>query len=132
MKFGYHNHDFEFSTVLNNKKLFDIILQNTDPELVAQQLDMATSTMAAPSLLPSSCNTREFELMHVKDEIKAASGRKSMKAPSSRGDRQYPPGDGPRQKIRRYVSFYHRAGILPGQRSADCCKRPGYYEEMGY
>jgi sugar phosphate isomerase/epimerase len=40
MKFGYHNHDFEFSTVLNNQKLFDIILQHTDPELVAQQLDM--------------------------------------------------------------------------------------------
>src|SRR5205085_6574867 len=40
MKFGYHNHDFEFSTVLDNKKVFEIILDHTDPELVAQQLDM--------------------------------------------------------------------------------------------
>jgi hypothetical protein len=40
MKFGYHNHDFEFSESLNGKKLFDIILENTDPSLVAQQLDV--------------------------------------------------------------------------------------------
>src|SRR5580693_9434163 len=40
MKFGYHNHDFEFSVVLNNKKVYDIILQHTDPALVVQQLDM--------------------------------------------------------------------------------------------
>ena len=40
MKFGYHNHDFEFNTSLNNIKLYDIILQNTDPALVAQQLDI--------------------------------------------------------------------------------------------
>ncbi len=40
MKFGYHNHDFEFSESLNGVKVFDIILQNTDPSLVAQQLDI--------------------------------------------------------------------------------------------
>ena len=40
MKFGYHNHDFEFNTTLNNKRLYDIILEKTDPALVAQQLDM--------------------------------------------------------------------------------------------
>jgi sugar phosphate isomerase/epimerase len=40
MKFGYHNHDFEFSEKLNDVKLFDIILQNTDATLVAQQLDI--------------------------------------------------------------------------------------------
>ena len=33
MKFGYHNHDFEFSQKLDGVKVFDLILQNTDPHL---------------------------------------------------------------------------------------------------
>ena len=40
MKFGYHNHDFEFSLKLSSVKVYDIMLQNTDPNLVAQQLDI--------------------------------------------------------------------------------------------
>ena len=75
MKFGYHNHDFEFSTVLNNKKLFDIILQNTDPELVAQQLDMGNLyNGGAIAIAVVMQYPGRFELMHVKDEIKAANG----------------------------------------------------------
>src|SRR3712207_8589686 len=30
MKFGYHNHDFEFNTRLDGKLLYDLILENTD------------------------------------------------------------------------------------------------------
>ena len=75
MKFGYHNHDFEFSTVLDNKKLFDIILQHTDPELVAQQLDMGNLyNGGAIAIAVVMQYPGRFELMHVKDEIKAASG----------------------------------------------------------
>jgi sugar phosphate isomerase/epimerase len=75
MKFGYHNHDFEFSTILNNKKLFDIILQNTDPELVAQQLDMGNLYNGGAIAIAVVMQYPErFELMHVKDEIKASSG----------------------------------------------------------
>ena len=37
MKFGYHNHDFEFSEKLGGQTLFDIILTETDPKLVMQQ-----------------------------------------------------------------------------------------------
>lgn len=40
MKFGYHNHEFEFSEMMNGQTLYDQILQNTDPELVTQQLDI--------------------------------------------------------------------------------------------
>lgn len=40
MKFGYHNHDFEFKEQLNGIRLYDVILQNTDPQLVMQQLDI--------------------------------------------------------------------------------------------
>ena len=70
MKFGYHNHDFEFSTKLNDQKLFDLILQNTDPNLVAQQLDIGNMYHAggrALDILKQYPN--RFELLHVKDEI---------------------------------------------------------------
>lgn len=40
MKFGYHNHDFEFSEKLEGELLYDIMLNNTDPKLVTQQLDI--------------------------------------------------------------------------------------------
>ena len=32
MKFGYHNHAFEFSEKLDGKVVYDIMLQNTDPD----------------------------------------------------------------------------------------------------
>ncbi|MBC9932087.1 sugar phosphate isomerase/epimerase family protein [Chitinophaga qingshengii] len=73
MKFGYHNHDFEFSTELNGKKLFDLILENTDPALVAQQLDIGNMYHAGGVALDIMRKyPGRFELMHVKDEIKAA------------------------------------------------------------
>jgi sugar phosphate isomerase/epimerase len=71
MKFGYHNHDFEFSQQLNGMKIFDIILQNTDPNLVAQQLDIGNMYHAggiAADIIKQYPG--RFELMHVKDEIK--------------------------------------------------------------
>jgi len=81
MKFGYHNHDFEFSTVLNNKKVFDIILQNTDPALVAQQLDMGNLyNGGAIAIAIVMQYPGRFELMHVKDEIKATSGNEKYES----------------------------------------------------
>jgi sugar phosphate isomerase/epimerase len=72
MKFGYHNHDFEFSQRLNGEKVFDIILQNTDPSLVAQQLDIGNMYHAGGIALEIMKQyPNRFELMHVKDEIKS-------------------------------------------------------------
>lgn len=75
MKFGYHNHDFEFSEKLNNETLYDIILQNTDPALVMQQLDignMYNGGAKAMDILKKYPG--RFPSLHVKDEIKAQSG----------------------------------------------------------
>ena len=72
MKFGYHNHDFEFSLKLSSVKVYDIIMQNTDPNLVAQQLDIGNMYGGggrAADLLKQYPG--RFELMHVKDEIKS-------------------------------------------------------------
>ena len=75
MKYGYHNHNFEFNNKLNNQTLYDIILQHTDPALVAQQLDMGN--MYGAGGRPLDILKRypgRFELMHVKDEIKGPDG----------------------------------------------------------
>jgi sugar phosphate isomerase/epimerase len=74
MKFGYHNHDFEFSVKLNDKTIFDIILNNTDPALVMQQLDIGNMYNAgAKALDVVNKYPGRFISMHVKDEIKSSS-----------------------------------------------------------
>lgn len=70
MKFGYHNHDFEFSQQLNGMTVYDIILKNTDPALVMQQLDignMYNGGANAEDILKRYPG--RFESLHVKDEI---------------------------------------------------------------
>ena len=75
MKFGYHNHNFEFKEKLNNKKVYDIILEFTDPKLVAQQMDIGNMYGGggrAMELLKQYPG--RFDSLHVKDEIKAEKG----------------------------------------------------------
>ncbi len=75
MKFGYHNHDFEFSQVLNNEKVFDIIMRSIDPKLVALQLDIGNlynGGAVASDVMKKYAG--RFETLHVKDEIKATEG----------------------------------------------------------
>ncbi|MFX1705395.1 Sugar phosphate isomerase/epimerase [Chitinophaga ginsengisegetis] len=84
MKFGYHNHDFEFSQQLNGQKIFDLILQNTDPSLVAQQLDIGNMYHAGGIALDIIKQyPGRFELMHVKDEIKTDKGEMGGKYEST-------------------------------------------------
>ncbi len=75
MKFGYHNHNFEFSTQIDGKQLYDLILEYTDPKLVAQQMDIGNMYGAGGRALDIlKAHPGRFELMHVKDEIKATKG----------------------------------------------------------
>jgi sugar phosphate isomerase/epimerase len=75
MKFGYHNHDFEFSQKLNEEKIFDIIMKSIDPNLVALQLDIGNLyNGGAVALDVMNQYPGRFEIMHVKDEIPAKSG----------------------------------------------------------
>jgi len=70
MKFGYHNHWFEFSEKLNNAKVFDIIMKNIDPKLVVLQLDIGNMYIAGAKALDILGQyPGRFELIHVKDEI---------------------------------------------------------------
>ena len=72
MKFGYHNHDFEFTEKINDTPIYDLIIKHTDPKLVIQQLDFG-------NMYGSGGRAKEwidkyhgrFPSLHVKDEIKS-------------------------------------------------------------
>lgn len=73
MKFGYHNHDFEFSEKLDGESLYDIILKNTDKNLVIHQLDIGNlynGGAKADDIMKKWAG--RFSSMHVKDEIKSS------------------------------------------------------------
>lgn len=75
MKFGYHNHDFEFSQKFDGKKVFDIMMENIDPKLVVIQLDIGNMYNAgAIALEVIKQYPGRFENIHVKDEIKSSGG----------------------------------------------------------
>lgn len=81
MQFGYHNHDFEFSEKLDGELLYDIMLNNTDPKLVAQQLDIGN--MINGGGIPSEVMKKfpgRFVSMHVKDEVPAKSGHEHFES----------------------------------------------------
>ena len=81
MKFGYHNHDFEFNEKLGDVLLHDIILQNTDPKLVIHQLDIGNLyNGGATALVVMKKWPGRFQSMHVKDEIKASSGNERFES----------------------------------------------------
>ena len=105
MKFGYHNHDFEFSEKFDGVSLYDIILTNTDPKLVIHQLDIGNlynGGAKADDIMNKWAG--RFSSMHVKDEIKATGG-----------------GDG----HDKYESTILGAGIVPVKDVIDMGRKTG-------
>lgn len=81
MKFGYHNHAFEFSEQLNGQKLFDIMMKALDPKLVAMQLDIGNLyNGGAVALDVMNQYPGRFEIIHVKDEIPAKEGEEKYES----------------------------------------------------
>lgn len=73
LKMGYHNHDFEFD-VLDGKRGYDILLAETDPDLVFFEMDLywAASAGVDPTEYFKE-NPGRFPMLHVKD--RAADGK---------------------------------------------------------
>jgi sugar phosphate isomerase/epimerase len=68
IKFGYHNHDFEFKKVDNVIPYYDIFLKNADPKLMTFEIDLYWATKAGQN--PVEIFKKypgRFELWHVKD-----------------------------------------------------------------
>jgi sugar phosphate isomerase/epimerase len=84
LKFAYHNHNFEFQPLPGGQTGYDILLQETDPELVFFEQDLYWSTFAGrdPIALFQRAPHR-FPMWHVKDLV-TANGTKGM-APVGKG-----------------------------------------------
>jgi sugar phosphate isomerase/epimerase len=67
LKFGYHNHDYEFESE-KGQVLFDILVKNTDPNLVHLELDLGWVIAAGKNPLDYFKNfPGRFPLWHLKD-----------------------------------------------------------------
>jgi len=67
MKYGYHNHASDFSLV-GGKMINDILIENTDPDLVAFEIDVAWAWRAGVNAAEYIKKfPGRFELIHVKE-----------------------------------------------------------------
>lgn len=86
MKFGYHNHWFEFSDSLNGTRIFDIMMKQIDFDKVAMQLDMGNMYIGgAKAADVLNQYPGKFELIHVKDEIPSTNEEKFESAVLGKG-----------------------------------------------
>ena len=70
IKFGYHNHAFEFD-VMENQVPFDLLLTQTDPSLVTFEMDLYWVTRGGHNPVDYFKKyPGRFELWHVKDMVK--------------------------------------------------------------
>jgi len=74
IKFGYHNHDFEFTTnVESGETLFQMLLNVTDPDLVFFELDAFWASVGGyePDQVIRN-NADRIRLVHLKDAARNA------------------------------------------------------------
>jgi len=69
IRFGYHNHDKEFSTQLDGQTIYDFMLQNTDPSKVIFELDLYWCVVGGKNPVDYfNKYPGRFELWHIKDK----------------------------------------------------------------
>jgi sugar phosphate isomerase/epimerase len=85
MKMLVHNHTGEFAPLANSDlRQYDVLLAETDPELVAMQLDIGWASVAGQDILAMfQKNPGRYELWHVKD----AMGTKKMDSKATMSER---------------------------------------------
>ena len=68
MRFGYHNHNFEFKEI-EGELMYDYLIQNTDPSKVFFQMDVYWVGEGGKDPVDYFNNyPGRFELLHIKDE----------------------------------------------------------------
>ncbi len=75
MRFGYHNHDFEFRETLNGETLWDLIMNNTDADKVVMQLDTGNMYVAGAKAKEVLAQyPGRYDNIHIKDMIEREDG----------------------------------------------------------
>jgi sugar phosphate isomerase/epimerase len=82
IRFGYHNHDEEFSTKLDGQTIYDFMLANTDPAKVMFQMDLYWTVVGGANPVDYfNKYPGRFELWHIKDKAEiGASGKMDFAA----------------------------------------------------
>mgnify|MGYP001791588513 CR=1 FL=1 len=82
IRFGYHNHDKEFSTKLEGQTIYDFMLTNTDPKKVMFEMDLYWTVFGGANPVDYfNKYPGRFELWHIKDKEEiGASGMMDFKA----------------------------------------------------
>jgi len=128
MKMFVHNHTNEFAFLEGSatRRPYDILLAETDPALVAMQLDIRWASVAGQNILEMFAkNPGRFELWHVKD----ASNISQLSSLATQSERQraaklVPVGEGEvsykaifaKSGAGRTEAFLYRAGYCRRQR----------------
>jgi sugar phosphate isomerase/epimerase len=69
IRFGYHNHDKEFSTKLDGKIMYEYMLENTDPKKVMFEIDLYWAVVGGANPVDYfNKYPGRFELWHIKDK----------------------------------------------------------------
>lgn len=69
LRFGYHNHDKEFSTQLEGQTIYDFMLTNTDPAKVMFEMDLYWTVVGGANPVDYfNKYPGRFELWHIKDK----------------------------------------------------------------
>ena len=80
--FGYHNHDFEFTTKIGNVPVYDLLIENTHPEHVFFQNDVYwTQEGGCDPVVYLKKYPKRIRTLHIKDaKALGASGKMNFKA----------------------------------------------------
>lgn len=82
IRLGYHNHRGEFSKAENGQYLLDILIENTDPDLVFFQMDVGwTVTAGIDWEAYMNRHSGRFRLIHVKETTTSLLGPSKMHNP---------------------------------------------------
>jgi sugar phosphate isomerase/epimerase len=80
LQFGYHNHNFEFADVGGGVTGYDLLLKQTDPQLVKFEIDCGWMIFAGHDPVEYFRKyPQRFPMIHVKDFLPRASGDTGMK-----------------------------------------------------
>lgn len=89
LQFGYHNHAGEFEDLGGGVTAYDILLQETEPALVAMELDLYWAVRGGRDPLEMFADDPgRYRLFHVKD-MKDRAGSQAM-APVGEGELDFP------------------------------------------
>jgi sugar phosphate isomerase/epimerase len=83
LTYAYHNHNFEFAPQADGAIGYDVLLKETDPQLVKFEIDCGWMVLGGRD--PRDYFTRypqRFPMIHVKDFLPAAAQGQDAKAPT--------------------------------------------------